>query len=269
VKARDEILYLLAVAAASAVIFGPVLWRPVGTCLVGNAETRYAARVPAALENRFLDAGSMRLGFGAVAMGDWRSLGDGVAVNGTAYLRSTHPDSPNYYRPVHNRYFQSNYFVFVPQRREPAEIRHVNAVDMGHVLAQAADDYREGVVIAGNVRFVELRSIAISRAAVDGAPILQNPAAYYTRPMEIVRDRWAYVIALALRPDTPAATELLAPGTKAPGIAYVLRLDIAPETPATMPDAPEVVGVGQIVTESTVAEGLLEYYPLGKTGSCD
>jgi hypothetical protein len=269
VKARDETLFLLAVGAATAIIFGPVLWRPVGTCVAGSAKARYAAQVPAALENRFLDAGSMRLGFGAVAMGDWLSLGDGVAVNGMAYLRSTHPDSPNYYRVVHNRYFQSNYFVYLPPGREPAETRRVSAVDMGHVLAQAVDDYREGVIIAGNVRFAELRNIAISRAAVDGAPILQNPAAYYTRPMEIGRDRWAYVIALVLRPDAPAAAELLAPGTKAPGIAYVLRLDIAPETPAAMPDAPEVVGVGQVVTGSIVAEGLLEYYPLGKTGSCD
>lgn len=268
-KARDEILRLLAVAAATTIIFGPVLWRPVGTCVVGSAEARYAARVPAALENRFLDAGAMHLGFGAVAMGDWRSLGEGVAVNGRAYLRSTHPESPNYYQLVHNRYFQSNYFTYLPRGREPADRKSVAATDMAHVLTGAAAGYRDGVIVAGNVRFAELRTIAISRAAIDGAPILDHPAAYYTRPMETVRDRWAYVIALALRPDAPGATALLPPATKTPGIAYVLRLDSAPETPATLPEAAEAVGVGQLVAESTIAEGMLEFFPLGKVGSCE
>jgi hypothetical protein len=269
VKLKDEIGLLLAVTAATAAIFGPGLWWPVGTCVAGDAETRFAARVPASLENRYLDARQMHVGFGAAAMGGWESLGDAAAVSGTTCLRTTHPESPNYYRLVQNRFFLSNYFVYVPAQRSPAERLPVGASSLTQLLEHVAAEYPKGAIIAGNLRFTELRTIAISRAAIDAHPVLQNTAAYYTRPMEIQHERWAYVVALAMHPDAPNAATLLPPGTTSPGIAYALRLDVASGIPTVAPDAAEIVSIGQAVGESEIEEGVVEIFPVGRVGACE
>jgi hypothetical protein len=268
-RLRDELPLLAGIAIVAAAIFGPLLLRPV-TCVNGGAATRYAAQVPGSLRQRYLDARRMRVGIGSAAIGTWDSLGDAVAVNGLVYLRTTYPASPNYYRLVANRYFQSNDFVWVSDERVASVRWRIPAVQTAaQLLETLAQRYPGGVIAAGYVRFAELRTIAIAQPAAGALPILPNAASYYTRPMEVAHDQWTYVVALALPANHRNAERLLPPGGKTSGIAYALRLADIPVDMKAPPETTEIGGLGQIVGDSAMAEGQLDLYPVGRLEECE
>jgi hypothetical protein len=269
---KREFRILLGVALATAVIFAPLFLRPVSTCVVGDMETRYQARVPEPLRDRYLDAQQMRVGLGAAALGGWESLGDAVVVNGQAWLRTTHRDSPNYYRLVRNRYFQSNAWVYVPNGREAADsLRVTPDSSLQQLLETLAGKYPGGVIAAGYVHFSELRTIAIAQAAIEGRPILKNAAHYYTRPMESGRDVWAYVVMLSARVGHASQPPLLPPTPKSSpvtGLVHALRLTAAPANPNAAPGEAEIAAVGRVVAEARLKEGVLQLYPITRVAEC-
>jgi hypothetical protein len=269
---KREFRILLGVALATTVIFAPLLLRPVSTCVVGDMETRYQARVPESLRDRYLDAQQMRVGLGAAALGGWESLGDAVVVNGQAWLRTTHRDSPNYYRLVRNRYFQSNAWVYVPRERDSAgSLRVAPDSSLQQLLEMLAGKYPGGVIAAGYVHFSELRTIAIAQAAIEGRPILKNAAHYYTRPMESGRDVWAYVVMLSARAGHLSQPLLLPPMPKTSpvtGLVHALRLTGAPANPDAAPGETEIAAVGRVVAEARLKEGMLQIYPITRVAEC-
>lgn len=269
---KREFRILLGVAFATAVIFAPVFLRPVSTCVVGDMETRYQAQVPESLRERYLDAQQMRVGLGAAALGGWESLGDAVVVNGQAWLRTTHRDSPNYYRLVRNRYFQSNAWVYVPRERDSeGSLRVAPDSSLQQLLEMLAGKYPGGVIAAGYVHFSELRTIAIAQAAIEGRPILKNAAHYYTRPMESGRDVWAYVVLLAARAGHSSQPPLLPPTPKSSpvsGLVHALRLSGAPVNPDAAPGAAEITAVGRVVPEARLKDGVLQLYPITRVAEC-
>lgn len=268
---KRELGLVLAVAAASTLLFAPRFLRPVSTCVAGGAHSRAQAEVPEELRDRYLDAETMRVGLGSAAIGGWKSLGDALVVDGRAWLRTTHKNSPRYYRVVANRYFQSNYFVSVPAAREPAENLMVRPGTTLRALADGlARRFPAGVIAAGYARFDTLASIAIAAPAVNGEPIARHAARYYTRPMESARDTLAYVVLLTAAGGNSAGL-LPAPvekNTRHAHLAYALRLRTPPVDMTRPPNEQTVMSLGQVVSGSVFAEAALALYPITRAGDC-
>lgn len=263
---REVRLGLLVVLAAAA-IFGPRWLRPADTCLHGDLNARLAGHVPAAAAPQYLDAVHIAVGLGAGAVGGWESLGEALAVGGTLWLRTTHPLSPNYYRLVRNRYFQSNAFVYVPGGRPAAGEWEITAPVSARALWEAlAARYPYGVVAAGRLVFDPLRTIAVSVAAIRDEDLRRHAARYYTRPLEERPAAQAYLVAAvaggearrwlpALRRALPAPE----PASHAAVLAHALVLERFTDRPVT---------VGQVLGDSVVARGRLVLYPIGRLGEC-
>lgn len=277
---KREIGILLAVGVFAAVIFGPLWWRPVNPCVAGDLAARAQARIPAAARDLYLDAGKMRFGMGSAAIGGWEGLGDAVAAGGTVWVRTTNTRSPNYYATVHNRYFQSNGFVYVaPGRASEGVWQARQPTTLAQLWEALAKTYPAGVVFAGYARLAPLRLIAIARPAIDGKPVLKNAPYYYTRPLGSASQAWTYVVGIAAantaasRPDRDWLSSLLAvPPDRhghGAGIAYALWLDSAPRDFHAPPGRGNVNQVGQLVPDAAIAQGALELYPVTRAGGCD
>lgn len=270
---------LLAIGVTAAVMFGPALIGQVSTCVIGDMSGRVQAVVPNALKTLYLDAQQMQFGLGSGAIGGWEGLGDALAVNGLAWVRTTNPQSPRYHETVSNRYFQSNAFVYVPpQRSTELSWKATRETAIGKVWEELAATYPDGIMLAGYVRFSQLHVIAIAKPAIDAKPVVNNATYYYTRPMESLRDTWAYVVGVAgnkpsaIRPDHAAITRLLPPASnrasQGRGLAHVLLLKSAPENFQLPPARESVVAVGQLVTNSMVVQGELKLYPISRASEC-
>ena len=277
---KKEIGILLAIGAFAAVIFGPLWWRPVSPCVAGDLAARARAKVPEALKDVYLDAEKMQFGMGSAAIGGWQGLGDAVAAGGAVWVRTTNLRSPNYYAPVHNRYFQSNGFIYIaPGIASAADWQPVQPTTLAQLWELLARKQPAGVTFAGYVRLAPLRLIAIAQAAIDGRPVLKNAAYYYTRPMGSAPQAWAYIVGVAAantastRPDRDSLSSLLAAQTDAggsgAGTAYALWLKSAPADPRSPPGSDNVSNVGQLVADSKIVEGKLKLYPMTRVGYCD
>lgn len=271
---------LLAIGITAAVMFGPALIGQVSTCVTGDMSGRAQAVVPNALKALYLDAQQMQFGLGSGAIGGWEGLGDALAVNGLAWVRTTNTQSPRYHETVSNRYFQSNAFVYVPPEHS-TEIawKATKETTVNKMWEELAAEYPDGVMLAGYVRFSQLHVIAIAKPAIDAKPVAKNATYYYTRPMESTHDAWAYVVGVAgnkpsaVRPDHAAVTHLLPPASnrasQGRGLAHVLLLKSAPENFQLPPARESVVAVGQLVTNSVMAQGELKLYPVSHASECD
>jgi hypothetical protein len=271
---------LLAIGITAAVIYGPALVGQVSTCVVGDMSGRAQAVVPNSMKSLYLDAQQMQFGLGSGAIGGWEGLGDALAVNGLVWVRTTNTQSPRYHETVSNRYFQSNAFVYVP----PGQATEISwkakkEIATGKVWEELAAEYPDGVMLAGYVRFSQLHMIAIAKPATDGKSVTKNATHYYTRPMESVRDAWAYVVGVAgnkpstVRPDHAAIMRLLPPASsragQGRGLAHVLLLKSTPENFQLPPARENVMAVGQLVTNSVMAQGELKLYPISHASECD
>jgi hypothetical protein len=266
----ESAIAALAIAAGITVLaFGFV--PPTVTCVVGDMRWRYDALVPAQIANVHLDAQRLGVGFGAAAIGGWDGLGDALAVGGRVFVRHTNRAAPRYYGLAVNRYFQSNAFVYVPARRAPDVSYRLDAnTRMDQLLETLARAYPQGVVAAGVLRFAPLRTIAMSAPAVAGEPVTQRAVRYYTRPMEDVKESWAYVVLAAARAGDERLAAVLPPAamrTIPAGHALALRLRAAPTDTATAP-AENAVSVGQLLRDAIAVEGQLALYPISHTFAC-
>jgi len=276
---KKVISILLVIGVTAAVIFGPALIGQVSTCVVGDMSGRAQAVVPSALKALYLDAQQMQFGLGSGAIGGWEGLGDTLVVNGLAWVRTTNVQSPRYHETVSNRYFQSNAFVYVPPGRSTdISWKATKETTISKVWEDLAAKYPDGIMLAGYVHFSQLYVIAIAKPAIDGKPVAKNATYYYTRPMESIRDTWAYVVGVAgkpsaIRPDHAAVTRLLPLASNRDGqgrsLAHVLLLKSAPENFQLPPARENVVAVGQLVTSSVVVQGELKLYPISHASECD
>lgn len=277
---KKELAVLLGIAIITAVIFGPLWWRPVNPCVIGDMAARAQARVPDTLKEIYFDAQKMNFGLGSAAIGGWEGLGDAVAVGGTVWVRTTNTRSPKYYETVSNRYFQSNGFVYIAHRRTSEESWRVPpSLPLTQLWGVLAQRYPDGVMFAGYLRLSPLRLIAISRAAIDGQPVIKTAPYYYTRAMESAPEAWAYVVGVAAanastaRPDRAWLSSMLVAqnnhGGSGVGLAYGLWLKSAPGKFQSPPGRENVQAVGQLVADATVAEGELALYPVTRVGDCD
>ncbi|GEM_PF-2037291 len=245
---------------------------PTFTCLNGDMRSRYDAQVPPELADLYLDAERMDVGFGAAALGGWEGLGDALALGGRVFVRHTNRASPRYYHLASNRYFQSNAFVYVPARRAPSERIRLDAdTRVDQLLDRLARDYPQGVIATGALRFAPFKTIAMSAPAIAGDPVAQRAVRYYTRPMEIAEESWAYVVLIAARDESGRLAGLVPPAsirTVPAGQALALRLRTAPLTQDGPALADNAVSVGQLLKDAMVMEGELALYPIASVLPC-
>jgi hypothetical protein len=246
----------------------------VDTCMHGDVQARAQANVPDPLRAVYLDAARMRVGVGSIAIGDWRGLGDGLVAGGQAWARTTHADSPHYYGTVHNRYFQSSFFVYVPLDRHPAEVVPVEPGTRAELIwTQLARRYPQGVAFEGYVHASRLRTIAIAQPPIDGRSISANTPFYYTRPMESQDNVWVYVVGYASDSGSNGARDdaahLLFPAPRhTRGLIHGLSLHAAPSNARAAPTADDVLSLGQVVGDTELTGGELRLYPIRRAGAC-
>ncbi len=268
----ESMLALLVVAAGlGAIALGLV--SPTLTCVTGDMQSRYHAHVPPALTEVYLDAARMEMGLGAAAVGGWEGLGDALAVDGRVFVRHTNRASPRYYQLTSNRYFQSNAFVSVPEKRAPHGYYRIDAdTRMDRLLETLAREYPHGVMAAGAIHFAPLRSIAMSAAAIADKPVMQYAARYYTHPMENVKQNWAYVVLIAARDGADGALATMLPPeavrTIPAGHALALRLRESPAAPGALPLAENAISVGQLLKDAVAVEGKIALYPIAHLSAC-
>lgn len=277
---KKEFGILLGISVITAVIFGPLWWRPADPCLIGDMAARAQARVPEHFKEIYFDAERMQFGLGSAAVGGWEGLGDAVAADGVVFVRTTNIRSPKYFDTVSNRYFQSNGFVYIaPGQASESSWRATQPTSLVQLWETLAKKNPEGVMFSGYVRLAPLRLIAIARPAIDGGSLLKNAPSYYTRPMESAAGAWAYVVGIAATNSaltrrnhgwlasllTPHL-HLVAPGV---GLAYALLLKSVPADVSSPPRRNEVHAVGQLVADTSIVEGELKLYPVTRAGNCE
>ncbi len=261
--------FLVVLGGLAIILFGSP--SPSTTCLNGDMRWRYAAQVPPAIAEVYLDAERINVGLGAAAIGGWDGLGDALAVGGRVFVRHTNRRSPKYYELTSNRYFQSNAFVYVPAARLAEAYYNVGAAtSLDRLLTSLLHEYPGGIIAAGALRFASMRTIAMAAPAISGKAVMFNTTGYYTRPMENLKNAWGYVVLITAPNDARLASILppLAARTAPSGHALVLQLPDAPDAGATS-SLENTVAVGQLLKDSTATEGQLAIYPIERIVECD
>lgn len=246
-----------------------------GPCVLGDVRTYLAGRIPAGLWHTDFDATPMAVGLGKAAVGDWRNLGDAVVAGGRLYLRSTATDTPPLIRA---RAFRASSFAFLPAATVwPDRLVPADGSSLAQLLQQLTERYPRGVLVAGYLRFHDLQLWTVSRAAIDGVPVTEHVTDYYTEPLRVATDAWAYVVGINARQplpapqrDDPLYQRLLAPHADSPDLnmTYALRLATPPLEPSRPPDPLTVLDVGQVTRNSVVAGGDLRLYPFSRLEAC-
>jgi hypothetical protein len=247
-----------------------------GACVVGDVRARLAARVPEELRNRQLDATGLLAGVGTAAVGGWEGLGDALVVPGHAFVHSTRPGTPVYQALVNDRIFQTNNLVYVPlAARARDTVRVEPGTPLDSLWRQLAARYPDGVLVSGTVQWQELRRYAIARPPIEGLPISEHAAHYYTQAMESLPNVWSVLVGIAAHPRAMPSGNLLYAnlfarrpdgGLDLP--AHVLVLKGMPLDPLRPPAIEQAVSIGRAATGSLLAGGVLALYPLDNLTAC-
>ncbi len=269
---------LLLLAVFSAVVLTLVYAgqnRSIDTCVNGSLAAHNRAMTPASLVDTYLDARGMQFGLGSIAIGDWQSLGDGLVAGGQAWLRTTSHASPKYYSLVANRYFQTQFLVYVPTGVRPADHWQIepgtNVAQLWQVLSER---YPEGVLLEGYAHLRPLHTIAIAQPAIDGKTLAGNTPYYYTQPMESQQDAWIYAVGylhaarLGSRQQTAETHLLFSTSPATDGLTYALTLRRPPLDPSKPPTLDNGVNVGQLMGTSEFIEGQFRLYPIHRIAEC-
>ncbi|GMQ90709.1 MAG: hypothetical protein BMS9Abin11_0013 [Gammaproteobacteria bacterium] len=248
-------------------------------CLVGQADNRLLGIVPENLKNTHLDASNIQSALGNVALLGWSSLGDGMVLNQQAWLRTTNKKSPRFYGVLKNRYFQSNYLIYLPAGTKAGKYWQTSHnTDMKAIWSSLARNYGDGVYVSGYIHFGKLNTIAIARPAIDTRPVLQDPAKYYTQPMEMAENTWGYVIGIAARrksrfwwqqrKDIKKIIPVDSTNSWYIGLAQVMVLNKEPVDFSTPPNQDNIKTFGQLVFSSRINQVRLSLYPVSKVSNC-
>ena len=269
---------LLTLAVFGAVVLALVYTgqgRAIDTCVTGDITARNQALIPPSLADTYLDARRMQFGLGSLAIGEWQGLGDGLVAGGRAWLRTTHPASPQYYALVANRYFQTQFLVYVPAGVRPLETLRVEpGTSVAQLWQTLAERFPAGVILEGYARLRPLHLIAIAQPAIEGRPLGGNTPYYYTQPMESRPDAWVYAVGYVHTPhrrwrrQAPETRLLHSTLQPSGGLTHVLTLNRTPPDTALPPTQDAAANVGQLMGTSEFIEGRFRLYPIQKIGSC-
>jgi hypothetical protein len=247
-----------------------------GACVVGDVRARLAARIPEELRTALLDARRMQVGVGAAAIESWEGLGDALVVAGRAFVRTTRRATARAHALESGRFFQTSNLVYVPLGTQARATWPVEAgTTLDTLWRRLAARYPDGVLVAGNLHWQQLRHYAIARPAIDGLAILDHATHYYTQPMENSADTWAYLVGVAAparaKPSADTLHARLLARRADGGLdlpVHVLILKNAPADPARAPKIEEAVRVGRAAGRSLLGGGTLALYPLQHLGAC-
>ncbi len=269
---------LLILAVFSAVVLALVYTgqnRAIDTCVTGDITARNQALIPAPLVDTYLDARRMQFGLGSIAIGDWQGLGDGMVAGGQAWLRTTHPASPQYYALVANRYFQTLFLVYVPTGVRPIETLRVEpGTSVAQLWQTLAERFPAGVILEGYAHLRPLHLIAIAQPAMAGKPLGGNTPYYYTQPMESQPDAWVYAVGYVHDPghrsrrQDPETRLLFSASQRTGGLTHALTLKRAPPDATRPPTRDNSANVGQLMGTSEFIEGQFRLYPIQKIARC-
>ncbi len=275
---NTDVYPLLLLAAFSAVVLLLVHAgqnRAIDTCVSGDITARNQAIIPAPLVETYLDARRMQFGLGSIAIGDWQGLGDGIVAGGQAWLRTTHHASPQYYALVANRYFQTQFLVYVPTGVRPADTLRIEpGTSVAQVWQILADRFPAGVILEGYAHLRPLHTIAIAQPAIEGKALGGNTPYYYTQPMESQQDAWIYAVGyvhdprLGSRRQAPEARLLFPVSPLTGGLTHALVLRRPPPDPTQPPTLDNGVNVGQLMGTSEFIEGQFRLYPIHQIAGC-
>ncbi len=227
----------------------------------------------------FIPASSFAVGFAAGSPEGLRSLGEFMAVNGTAYAKSTDVDSASYYETIHGPGFVTTGAIFLPHAAAPTATVTLSA-DAGttmtlaavyEALFEAAGD--EAFVYTGSVHFAECQTLAISRAPIEGEVIFDHREKYYTRGKQVARDVHALVMGAGAdfaREDDAARAAALErilyrnPYDPAQALSTHSHALILREPVASFSDVepPAVLDVNHLLAQSVVASFRLDVFPI-------
>jgi hypothetical protein len=277
-RRRHDVLTVVGFALVVTVLVTLRQQPPPGLCVLGDAGARLAARIPPELASAYVDSTRLMLGFGSGALGSWQGLGEALAVGGQVYVRSTDYPTPQYYQLLQARRFQTNAFAYVPRgarARESLALRRGGRFRA--TWQELGRHYPDGALIAGFVQFRTLRTIAISRPATHGLPVLQNPAYYYTEPMESADHVWTYVVGLVARDqlppprsDDPLFLRLIARGIDGRLDTYALALRLAaPPDDASRTQDLRAISLGRITGDSVIEQGEVSVFPADRLAACN
>ena len=263
----------IALVAAAAALSGFGLAPEKSVCVIGDARARNEAFVPGALASRYFDARTLNLGFGLAAIGDWQGLGDALVVGGRAYVRSTAPNSPQYYQTVDNPFFLSNFLLGIPADMAPAQrVSVADPQSLAKIFDTLAQEHSRGGIVAGYALAKDLATIALARAPIRAVPVSTHAQHYYTEPLERRHDVWIYLAALT--PGTPAFWQSGARPRYARAygddrsFAQALILHGAPRDPAAPPQPEDVAALGRPLPRSIIARAELTVFPLAGVRDC-
>jgi hypothetical protein len=248
-----------------------------GACVIGDVRARLAARVPEELRNRQLDAGQLLAGLGTAAIGGWEGLGDALVVSGQAFVGSTRPGTPVSRTLVNDRFFQTSNLVYVPLAARARDTLRVKpGTPLDSLWRQLAVRYPDGVLVAGNVQWQQLYRYAIARPPIEGLPVLEHSAHYYTQAMESLPNVWSVLVGIAAHPRAmPSGSTLTAnlfarrPDGNLDLPVHVLVLKTMPLDPLHPPAGELAVSVGRAAAGSILAGGVLALYPLQNLTACE
>lgn len=152
---------------------------------VGTIEAVLAGRRP---PERWIDASAFKAGFEAGSPRGIESIGEFMLIDGTAFAKSTDSSSPDHEWLVAGPRFVTNGALLISRDTQPGwrarcTTEADDLLELGALFPQllaVADG--APMCFVGPVEFEDYRATFISRAPIDGLPILDHMDAYYTRP---------------------------------------------------------------------------------------
>lgn len=247
---------------------------------VGDVEDVIAGRVPPEAPGRWIDAKSFLLGFESGSPEGIDGLGEFLAVNGTAYAKSTDMMSPNYYKVAHGPRLVTTGAVFLPPDSKPAAtITHDESTAVTTMTALYDELYHaagnRAYVVAGFVEFDSLETLSVSQAPIYGQDLFKNKASYYQFGPQKRSGALTYLVGCAADFTTETATRRDAlnrilyhnPYDTGKGLAahaHVLVLDESKGNASGAVDPPEVVDVCHLLSQSVVRSARLDVYPIDR-----
>ena len=241
-------------------------------CVVGDVHSLHAGVVPETLRHAQLDAARMHVGVGVAAIEGWDGLGDAIVVGGRVYVRTTRHETRRAHALESGRFFQTSSLVYIPRGLPARATLSVEAgTSLDKLWQQLTMRYPEGVLVAGTVKWQQLRHYVITRAAIDGLTIPEHATDYYTQPMQNSPDTWTYLVGIAASASAvPANGTLFArrPDGRLNLPVHLLVLKGEPSDRAQAPKPEEALAVGRAAGDSRLASAELTLYPLHHPGAC-
>lgn len=168
-------------------------------------------------------------GFGAAAVGPLEGIGEGIFVNGIAFVRQTNSESENYFQTIYGKEFRTPFSLFVSNVSLPdGYVQFVSRsnsenISMNNFYERLYQDAgRQPFCFYGLTEFVQLEAIAISKAPIYMEPIFGNTN-YYTEPNFQLTNEYGLTFGCAANFSNIQDSELMATLMK---VFYVNPLDI-------------------------------------------